>query len=487
MIESTDTVIVMDRAFNNCTNLRFIASNAEHMVLNNDYDILAGADSGTLYGQLWCLADSDGYDDNWNCYVPNSKVFEEGSRLLDDADIAKLQVIDCNGAKVLYGCNAEDESELWGGSMGSWIALRAAGSPTEGSTITLPETTITINDNCFAWLDSEYTINWEDLSHLVRIYSSAFAESGLTGVIHPMQAKFFTRIENNAFYGTNVTQADFTGISLEDYGESALANCSQLTSVSFGWARQVNDKFVSVIPSASFYDCASLTDLNFTTEEPVGLLTWGPHFQFHFYDDENDRNIRIHVPEGCEEAYFEAWKPLFVGYTDAEIENGTYKAGIEDDLFWDWSGFTETEDWDRYVQAVCDYRAVHAENNLRAMFGMELLDEPENPEEHKEDYGYVDPWGGFDWGNWFDQPSDTPIDVTPDEDDDQVKIDVEIPDESDSTAEDGQTASDETISDETGEDAPSVDAPDEEDAPSADTNNTESAPEASDAAEGETT
>lgn len=295
--------------------------------------------------------------------------------------------------------------------------------------------------------------------------------------------------ENNAFYGTNVTQADFTGISLEDYGESALANCSQLTSVSFGWARQVNDRFVSVIPSASFYDCAALTDLTFTTEEPVGLLTWGPHFQFHFYDDENDRNIRIHVPEGCKEAYFEAWKPMFIGYTDEEIEDGTYKAGIEDDLFWDWSGFTETEDWDRYVQAVCDYRAIHAENSLRAMFGMELMDEPENPEEHKEDYGYVDPWGGFDWGDfdWFDQPTDTPIDVTPDEDDDQIKIDVEIPDETENTAEDGQTASDETISDETGEDAPSVDAPDEEDAPSADTNNTESAPETSDAAEGETT
>ena len=497
MIESADTVTVMDRAFNNCTNLRFIASNAENMVLNNDYDILAGANSGTLYGQLWCLADSEGYDDNWSCYVPNSKIFEEGSRLLDDTDIAKFQVIDCNGAKVLYGCNAEDESELWGGSMGSWIALRAAGSPTEGNTIALPDTTITINDNCFAWLDCEYTVNWEDLSRLVRIYSSAFAQSGLTGVIHPMQANYFTRIENNAFYGTNVTEADFTDISLEDYGESALANCSQLTSVSFGWARQVNGKFVSVIPSASFYDCAALTDLNFTTEEPVGLLTWGPHIQFHFYDDENDRNIRIHVPEGSEEAYFEAWKPMFVGYTDKEIENDTYKAAVEDDLFWDWSGFTETEDWDRYVQAVCDYRRIHAENNLRAMFGMELLEEPENAEEHKEDYGYVDPWGGFDWGDWFDQPSDTPIDVTPDEDDDQVKIDVVIPDESDDTAEDGQTASDETISDETvsgdtetGEDTPSADAPDEQDeqdTPSADTNNTEPASEASDAAEGETT
>ena len=130
--------------------------------------------------------------------------------------------------------------------------------------------------------------------------------------------------------------------------------------------------------------------------------------------------------------------------------------------------------WPEFVQAVCDYRAIHGENNLRAMMGMELLEELDIPEEHKEDYGYADPFGG------------------------DIELDIEIPDENPDITQDGQTASDETISDETGgenisgetvtgESTPSADAPDGEDSASADTNNTEPAPETTDAAEGENT
>ena len=103
------------------------------------------------------------------------------------------------------------------------------------------------------------------------------------------------------------------------------------------------------------------------------------------------------------------------------------------------------------------------------MMGMELLEEPENPEEHKEDYGYADPFGG------------------------DIELDIEIPDENPDITQDGQTAADETggenISGETvnGESTPSADAPDGEDGASADTNNTEPAPETTDAAEGENT
>lgn len=487
LLGSTDSVTIMDRAFNNCTNLRFIASNAKNMELKNDYDILSGSGSETLYGQLWCLAGSEGFNAGWDCYKPRS-----GWR--DETDIAEFRVIDCNGANVLYGCNAEDESELWEGSgLDSWIALCAAGSPAEGGTITLPETTIAINNYCFARLDCAFTINWEELPRLIRIYDSAFAQSGLTGVIHPVQSTYMMLIRNAAFYQTNVVEADFSDISLEEYGESALAFCPQMTSVSFGWVcRKSDGEFMSIIPNGSFYGCDALTDLCFTTEKPIGLLTWYPHAPFQFADDIYDRNIRIHVPEGCEEAYFRAWKPMFIGYTDEEIGDDTLRSELEFELFWDKSGFAEDEDWQSYLKAVCDYRVIHGENNLRAMMGMELLEEPENPEEHKEDYGYVDPFGG-DWSDWFYAP----LDVASDEDD-QMGIDIEIPDESPDITQNGQTASDETAADETGgenisgetvtgESTPSADAPDGEDSASADTNDTEPAPETTDAAEGENT
>ena len=487
LLGSEDSVTIMEHAFNNCTNLRFIASNAKNMELKNDYDILSESGSETLYGQLWCLAGSKGFDDSWSCYEPRSD-------WRDETDIAEFRVIDCNGANVLYGCNTEDESKLWEGSrLDSWIALRAAGSPAEGGTITLPETTIAINNYCFAQLDCAFTINWEELPRLVRIYDSAFAQSGLTGVIHPVQSTYMMLLRNAAFYQTNIVEADFSDVSLEDYGESALADCKQLQSVSFGWVcRKSDGKFMSIIPNGSFYGCDALTDLYFTTEKPIGLLTWYPHAPFQFADGIYDRNIRIHVPEGCEEAYFRAWKPMFIGYTDEEIEDDTLRSELEFELFWDKSGFAEDEDWQSYLKAVCDYRVIHGENNLRAMMGMELLDEPENPEEHKEDYGYVDPFGG-DWSDWFYAP----FDVASNEDD-QMGIDIEIPDENPDITQDGQTAADETAADETGgennsgetvtgESTPSADAPDGEDSASVDTNNTEPAPETTDAAEGENT
>lgn len=478
LLGSKDSVTIMERAFNNCTNLRFIASNAKNMELKNDYDILSESGSETLYGQLWCLADSEGFDDSWSCYEPRSD-------WRDETDIAEFRVIDCNGANVLYGCNTEDESELWEGSrLDSWIALRAAGSPAEGGTITLPETTIAINNSCFAQLDCAFTINWEELPRLVRIYDSAFAQSGLTGVIHPVQSTYMMLIRNAAFYQTNIVKADFSDVSLEAYGESALADCKQLQSVSFGWVcRKSDGEFMSIIPNGSFYGCDALTDLYFTTEEPIGLLTWYPHAPFQFADGIYDRNIRIHVPEGCEERYFRAWKPMFIGYTDEEIENGTYY--IDMSMFeLSWMEWYFPEDrWPEFVQAVCDYRAIHGENNLRAMMGMELLEEPENPEEHKEDYGYADPFGG-DWSDWFCAP----VDVASDEDDNQIKVDTEIPDENPDITQDGQTAAGETGGETvTGESTPSADAPDGEDSASADTNNTEPAPETTDAAEGENT
>lgn len=483
LLGSKDSVTIMERAFNNCTNLRFIASNAKNMELKNDYDILSESGSETLYGQLWCLAGSEGFDDSWSCYEPRSD-------WRDETDIAEFRVIDCNRANVLYGCNTEDESELWEGSrLDSWIALRAAGSPAEGGTITLPETTIAINVSCFAQLDCAFTINWKELPRLVRIYDSAFAQSGLTGVIHPVQSTYMMLIRNAAFYQTNIVEADFSDVSLEDYGESALVDCKQLQSVSFGWVcRKSDGEFMSIIPNGSFYGCDALTDLYFTTEEPIGLLTWYPHAPFQFADGIYDRNIRIHVPEGCEERYFQAWKPMFIGYTDEEIENGTYY--IDMSMFeLSWMEWYFPEDrWPEFVQAVCDYRAIHGENNLRAMMGMELLEEPENPEEHKEDYGYADPFGG-DWSDWFCAP----VDAASDEDDGRIKVDTEIPDENPDITQDGQTAADGTAAGETGgetvtgESTPSADASDGEDSVSADTNNTEPAPETNDAAEGEDT
>ena len=57
---------------------------------------------------------------------------------------------------------------------------------------------------------------------------------------------------------------------------------------------------------------------------------------------------------------------MFIGYTDEEIENGTYYIDMSmSQLSWmEW--YFPEDRWPEFVQAVCDYRAIHAENNLRA-------------------------------------------------------------------------------------------------------------------------
>lgn len=496
MIESTDTVTVMDRAFDNCTNLRFIASNAENMTLENDYDILSGSGSDYLYNELWAPTYREGYGDGWLAFT-------------EDAGITSYHVQNENGLKLLYGATGDQ----------NWLAIRAAAdvnaSLLETTRYSLDPNTTEIYEQCFSNLEHPFTINWDELPELFAIDDYAFAYSGLSGTLKLLNADYYIQLGDSAFNGTQLEEADFSNVELSNWGRFLFNSCPNLKKVTMG-AVMINPpgttnegEYSSVVRALSFFDCPSFEEFVFTTQDPIGLLTEGYHERYVLRDDSTDRDIKITLTEGDRETYYEKWRSKFIGYTDEEIEDGTYYTDIAMfEIGWMESYFPEDK-WPEYAQAVCDYRVIHAENNLRAMLGMELLDEPENPEEHKEDYGYVDPWGDFDWGDWFNQPADKPVDTTPNEDDGQLKIDIEIPDENPDITQDGSNASDETVSDETGgetvsgdtetggatvsdetetgEDTPSVDAPDEQDTPSADTNNTEPAPEVSDAAEGETT
>lgn len=83
-----------------------------------------------------------------------------------------------NGMKVLYGGDGES---------GSWLAIRAAATPSasteQPNAVELPTDTQEIYISCFEEIAVPYTINWESLENLWSLDQRAFADSGLTGTM----------------------------------------------------------------------------------------------------------------------------------------------------------------------------------------------------------------------------------------------------------------------------------------------------------------
>ena len=165
MIEGTGAFTIKDHAFDGCTSLRFIGSNAMNMTLENDYNIVTGSGSGQISGELWCPTGNAGYNDAWR-------------RFDDKTGITGYQVYEMNGMKVLYGGDGES---------GSWLAIRAAATPSasteQPNAVELPTNTQEIYISCFEEIAVPYTINWESLVNLWSLDQRAFADSGLTGTM----------------------------------------------------------------------------------------------------------------------------------------------------------------------------------------------------------------------------------------------------------------------------------------------------------------
>ena len=126
---------------------------------------MTGSGSGQISGELWCPTGNAGYNDAW-------------LRFDDETGITGYQVYEMNGMKVLYGGDGES---------GSWLAIRAAATPSasteQPNAVELPTDTQEIYISCFEEIAVPYTINWESLENLWSLDQRAFADSGLTGTM----------------------------------------------------------------------------------------------------------------------------------------------------------------------------------------------------------------------------------------------------------------------------------------------------------------
>lgn len=382
MIEGAGAFTIKDHAFDGCTSLRFIGSNAMNMTLENDYNIVTGSGSGQISGELWCPTGNAGYNDAWR-------------RFDDKTGITGYKVYEMNGMKVLYGGDKES---------GSWLAIRAAATPSasteQPNAVELPADTQEIYISCFEEIAVPYTINWESLVNLWSLDQRAFADSGLTGTMKLASAENDIFLEDYVFMGSDLTEADFSAVTIYRGGSSMFADCQRLKKVTFGASTLAGPntgnegKPNSVIMSHTFFECNNLEEIAFTTDTPIGLSTYGPNDGFTFRDTYTDAALKITVPEGKADVYYEAWQRSFLGCdVNDPFDYLSYKSIMENQLFGDRMDFMDAtwevneDNWNAYVEAYTQYTIRKAENILRGMLGMEKLEELENPQEHKEDYG----------------------------------------------------------------------------------------------------
>lgn len=350
-MDSRDGFLFSKDAMENCISLRFVASNAAMMVLE-DSEFALSPESNAFDSFLFAPTICTGYNGNWSS-------FEEGS------GVEEYRLIDCGGTKVLY---AVDEKNT------PWLALRSGGSAS--GKVNLPATTIEIYRYSFAGArrenDSLLTLNWDAMGDLTWIDEMAFSASDLgADVILPMNLK----LGRQAFsYCNKLTSIVVPGDMTEGFemSDEIFYSCEGLTSVTLGRASE------RASLSSMVFAGTPLQNLTFTSRQPIALSNFdlGSAYYFEMTQEENGL-LQIHVPEGSEEDYLAAWRYNMVGYPGYGDQTG-YQ------LMWDNITVKLRKELGRSptneeVSSEMDSQLLVGENRLRVLLGMEQVTEVEHP------------------------------------------------------------------------------------------------------------
>lgn len=205
-IGATDEILIETEAFADCTGLCFAASNAMYGDVR-DWDFSAATANGNR--TLYCPTNAEEYTGNWVSFTEASNVIY-------------YAMVDCGGTKVLYGC-ADNRP---------WLVLRSGTDVTDQINLD-PETIEIFSDamqDAKATSDTGFTVNWEQLTKLSYIDSSAFEKSDLgVNVVLPKSMS----VDTAAFKGcTKLATLDMPGYNIH-LGSNVFEDCENLTSVSF--------------------------------------------------------------------------------------------------------------------------------------------------------------------------------------------------------------------------------------------------------------
>ncbi|MDO5339819.1 MAG: leucine-rich repeat protein [Eubacteriales bacterium] len=354
LIETTDTIVIGNRAFEGCEALRFVASNAMNAVMTDGYNphisdrYETGVDRNDYF---FILSGTSGYGSNTDSVSGVS-------------GIERFKLVDAGGSRLLYGADAN----------GQEFVLIRSGSDLSGS-IEIPSGIMYINKYAFADAGNKegFTINWEGLDWLFSIQNGAFINSGLSGDVN-ISAEQGMLLYDMAFSGcTGITNVSIKG-TIYYLGEEVFNTCTSLKNAEFG----AFDSWMGVLYAGLFNECNALESIKFNNYEPPQLVIYGSYgFQFNYAwtKEEEAEHIKLIVPEGTEESYILSWRYIMCGYT------GIYYGSPYLDM---WSGIqSELIDWDtatlptnEKVDATVRERLLVTENYIRKMMGYEQIDEP---------------------------------------------------------------------------------------------------------------
>ena len=357
-IGSPYAVDVGANALKGCSNLGFVASRANSVNFATNENPNAGACTWYAPNDI-----SGGYD---NRFVRIDNVNDFAVDRQDD------------GSLVLYGClgsETPNEASLLLGTptvLNGTIELRSTTVEIFGPTSTVGLSLVGAFENTMG----DWTIDWSSAPNLRYIDSRAFAGSGITSVdIDAPSVKF--GIEESAFEGcASLTHVNITAKTLS-IGGTAFANCTALQSASFiANEAPISDDFHYLdknnIGFGAFSGDGALVSLTVGNPVPQLLLpSPGIGYVFDGAVDayEEASRISLHVPEGKEQTYINAWAYNLLGYSDYD----DYYSAVEWDMIMDAfeTGVWPTED---DVRARMAANLLEPENRLRKMLGLTTVE-----------------------------------------------------------------------------------------------------------------
>ena len=357
-IGSPNAVDVGANALRGCVNLGFVASRAS--VVNFATTENPNAEACTWYAPSDI---SGGYDSR---FVRIDNVNDFAVDRQDD------------GSLILYGClgsETPNEASLLLGSpaaLDGTIKLRSTTTEIFGATSTAGLNLVGAFENTMG----DWAIDWSSAPNLQYIGPRAFAGSGITSVdIYAPSVKF--GMEQSAFEEcANLTHVSVTARTLS-IGDTAFANCSALQSACFIANESPTSDDVHYLDKNNigfgvFSGDAALVSL--TVGNPVPQLMRPSPKIAYLFDGTVDANeeatrISLHVPEGEERAYINAWVYNLLGYSGYD---DCYDA-IEGDMIMDAfeTGVRPTED---DVRARMAENLLGPENRLRKMLGLPTVE-----------------------------------------------------------------------------------------------------------------
>ena len=345
MIDANGEVSVGNAAFDNCTSLNFIASNAPSINMG-EYSVSTGAQATVMYSPTGGI----GYGEDWTYFI-------------EESGVQRYDVVDIGSTKMLYG--ASDGKD--------WLGLRA-GRHTEGE-LALPEETVELFDKAFYGAEGSFTINWDKLSDLQYIDAYVFADSGLEGEV----VTAVSEVGEAAFQSTNITKLELNGY-IQRLDMNSFVDCKSLTGVSITRGFENN----SSIYTGLFSACSALEDITIADFGNVPqLLTFSASsaFTFNYEWTWQDTLQRVHIRSDWETgddiapSYVKKWRYSLLGSMDTP--NATGYMNLWDNTMLDLMFNGTWEDLYAETDAAVKQKLVDVENDIRTMLGAETkVEEP---------------------------------------------------------------------------------------------------------------